>query len=220
MAVSPSPADAVLACGGTLAGLAAGGWQVTLVTVFGAAEDDAAAAERLGLADVAALGLPQGAPAEHVVAQLGPVLDAAQTDRILAPLALDPGAAEAVVADALGWLRHPAPVVRWRDPSSPPGPRRLPDEQGIPIAAHLGRKLDACAAYGGRVSEAFGGEAAMRAALAAFHEAEGRRLGVEGPAEALVEPPPDPRRERARREQARRDELVALARLRSQLDRS
>jgi LmbE family N-acetylglucosaminyl deacetylase len=207
VAVSPRSADAVLSCGGTLAGLAAGGWRVVLVAVFDGEPSQAAAA--LGLAGERALGVGGSAAPAVVAAALGPVLDTERPDRILAPLGSDPGAEHAVVLDALAWLAHPAPVVRWREvphtlQAPPVAP--LPDERGIPIAAQLARKLDACRAFGD-----------WREQLAAFHAAEGERLGVDGPAEALVEPPPDPRRERARRAEAEREERAAMARLRAQL---
>jgi LmbE family N-acetylglucosaminyl deacetylase len=252
VAVSPHLDDAVFSCGATLAGLAAGGWEITLVTVFtaappGAADEamgvrraqDRAAAERLGVGEVVHLGLPEAphrgyetvftgvrdaddAPA-LAAAALGPVLDGRPPDRILAPLGLDGHVDHLVVGEALEWLSHPAPVVRWRDTpyalrEVPPG--RLPGETGIPVAAQLERKLAACAAYVAEVADHFGGEAAMRAALTAFHEAEGRRLRVGGPAEVLVEPPLDPRRERAKRREREREERAALAKLRAQIARS
>lgn len=228
VAVSPRPGDAVLACGATLAGLAAGGWHVTLVTVHGpggprpgdgSRDEDAAAAERLGLAAAVAVGVG-GTAAGLVAAALGPVLDEARPDRVLAPLGdAHRDAVHAATVEALAWLGHPAPLVRWRDVPAGLGepPRsRLPGERGIPVAGRLGRKLDACAAYAA-VVDRLGGDAAMREALTAFHAAEGRRLGLDGPAEALVEPPPDPRRERARRAEVEREERAALARLRAQL---
>jgi LmbE family N-acetylglucosaminyl deacetylase len=208
VAVSPHLDNAVLACGATLAGLAAGGWELTLVTVFagGAAlaarrEDDRVAAERLGVGAVVHLPL-EHADAARVAAQLGPALDAARPERIFAPLGLT---GDRTAIDALAWLGHPAPIVRWRDG---PAGRPLPDERGIPVAAQLERKLDACAAYGHQVA-AHGGEEHLRTALRAFHAAEGRRLGVDGPAEALLEPPPDRRR---RRPGGEADDKAALVR--------
>ena len=214
VAVAPRPADAVLSCGGTLAGLAAGGWRVTLVALE-AGDAAREAADLLGLAEVVDVGVRRTAP-EEVAAALGPAIDAEHADRILAPLGLGGRPEHAAVVAALGWLRHPAPVVRWRDVPDALEQRITrprPGEQAIPIARQLERKLDACVPFAG----ALGGEAAMRAALRAFHEQEGRRLGVDGPAEVLVEPPPDPRRERARREEARRQEQAAMAKLRAQL---
>jgi LmbE family N-acetylglucosaminyl deacetylase len=219
VAVSPRPGDAVLSCGGTLAGLAAGGWEVTIVTVLdrGAGDGDRLAAGQLGLADAVGLRMAHGdGAAARIAAALGPALDGVRPDRILAPLGADPDPGHAAVLDALAWLAHPAPLVRWRETPhalGAPVAKPLPDERGIPIAAHLERKLAACAPFAGP----FGGEREMRAALAAFHDAEGRRLGVGGPAEALVEPPPDPRRERAARAEAEREERAAMARIRAQL---
>ena len=204
VAVSPRPGDAALSCGATLAGLAAGGWHVTLVTVFAASSDaDRRAAEVLGLAEVLTLGVGTGSPASVVAAQLGPVLDAALPDRVFAPRGIDEHPDRIAVVAALRVLDHPAPVVRWRDtphalelPATPP----LPDERGIPVGPLLGRKLDACAAYDA-------GE--LREALVAFAEAEGRRLGAGGPAESLVEPVRDTRKRRPGQEE---DDKAALVR--------
>ena len=270
IAVSPHLDDAVFSAGGVLAGLAAAGWEVVLVTVFTATvpdptgfalacqtdkgigpevdymalrrEEDRAAAAVLGLAEVVHLPLPE-APhrgyrsaaelfgrvreddrvAARVAAALGPVLDRLGPDRVLAPLGLGGHVDHLLTIDALTWLNHPAPVVRWRDTpyALREGGRgrgsRRGDETGIPIGAQLERKLAACTAYASQLGFQFGGEAAMRAQLTAFAEAEGRRLEAGGPAEALVEPGPDPRRERA--EQAERDkrDRAALAKLRAQI---
>jgi len=267
VAVSPHLDDAVFSAGGVLAGLAAGGYAVSLVTAFtgSVAEptgfalrcqtergippevdymalrrvEDRRAAELLGLAEAVHLDLPE-APhrgyhspdalfhrvrpgddaAARVAAALGPVLDARRPDLVLAPLGVGAHVDHLVVGEALAWLDHPAPLVRWRDvPSALREPATKPrtDERGIPIDGHLDRKLAACAAYGSQLGFAFGGEERMREQLSAFAHAEGTRLGVDGPAEALVEPPPDRRRERAKREEAERQERVALAKLRAQI---
>jgi hypothetical protein len=188
-----------------------------VVVTAGAAAEDRDAAARLGLAGAVRLDVGAGADAARVAAALGPALDAARPDRIFAPL---PTGERTPAIEALAWLAHPAPVVRFRDAAvalHAPPPVPLPDERGIPIAPLLDRKLDACTAYRSRVADLVGAAGALGPALTAFHQAEGRRLGVDGPAEALVEPPPDPRRERARRAEAEREERVALARLRAQL---
>lgn len=253
VAVSPHLDDAVFSCGATLAGLAAGGWHVVLVTVFTAGveaidglgpadadvmarrrDEDRRAAEILGVADVAHLPLVPArhrgyesdvacragvrpddrAPAEAAAA-LGPVLDAARPDRILAPRGVGGHVDHLATISALRWLDHPAPVVRWRDapaalhePSAPP----LPDERGIPVGPLLARKLEACAAYVGRVRDAFGDEPTMREALRAFAETEGRRLGASGPAESLVEPARDTRKRRPGQEDEDRTALVRALR--------
>lgn len=49
----------------------------------------------------------------------------------------------------------------------------------------LAAKLDACAAYGTQLGFQFGGERAMRDALADFAVAEGHRFGVNAPSEAF-----------------------------------
>ncbi len=267
VAVSPHLDDAVFSAGGVLAGLAAGGWDVALVTVFTATvpeptgfalacqtdkgigpevdymalrrDEDHAAAAVLGLGEVVHLPLPE-APhrgyrsagelfgrvreddrgAARAAAALGPVLDRLVPDRILAPLGLGGHVDHRVTIDALAWLAHPAPVVRWRDAPYALRERaaaRRGDETGIPIGAQLERKLEACAAYRSQLGFQFGGEAAMREQLTAFAEAEGRRLDAGGPAEALVEPGPDPRRERAERAEAEKRDRAALAKLRAQI---
>ncbi len=269
VAVSPHLDDAVFSAGGVLAGLAAGGWDVALVTVFTATvpepsgfalacqtdkgigpevdymalrrDEDHAAAATLGLAagDVVHLPLaeaphrgygsaaelfgrvrPDDPAAARAAAALGPVLDRVAPDRVLAHAAVGGHVDHLVVVEALAWLAHPAPVVRWRD--TPYALRETltrpqADEVGIPIGPHLGRKLDACAAYASQLGFQFGGEAAMREQLTAFAEAEGRRLDAGGPAESLLEPPPDPRRERARAAEAEREDRALMAKLRAQV---
>jgi hypothetical protein len=215
VAVSPRSGEAVIACGGVLAGLARGGWSVGLVTVFAGPdrEADQAAAEALGLAEVVHLDVRRSpvdddeAVAARVAAALGPVLGALHAERVLAPL--DPGedGDRLAAVQGLQWVDHPAPIVRWR--SSPASAPPLPDERGIPIAPLLDAKIAACRPYGVRGPE-----------VRDVAEAEGRRLGVDGPAEALVEPPMDKRREREARAEAEREERAALAKLRSQIARS
>lgn len=206
LALSPRVGDAVFGCGATLAGLAGGGWHVTLVTAFAPGDpavrdEDHVAAHLLGLADVVQLAPPPTADrAAGVAAALGPALDAALPDRLFAPL--EPvDAQQRAAIDGLAWLGHPAPVVRWRDLRTATG-RPLPDERGIPIAAALlERKLAACAAY-----------ASLRPdpeALRAAHAREAARLGVQGAAEALLEPPRDRRR---RRPGSEADDRAALVR--------
>ena len=215
VAVSPRSGEAVVACGGTLAGLVRGGWSVGLVTVFAGADRDAdqAAAEALGIADVVHLDIRRSpvdddeAVAARVAAAIGPVLGALHAERVLAPL--DPGddPDRLAAVEGLRWVDHPAPIVRWRaEPTTAPP---LPDERGIPVAPLLETKIAACRPYGLRGPE-----------VRDLAEAEGRRLGVDGPAEALVEPPMDRHREREARSEAEREERAALAKLRSQIARS
>jgi serine/threonine protein kinase HipA of HipAB toxin-antitoxin module len=96
-------------------------------------------------------------------------------------------------------------VVRFR-PAAPalrePAGRPLPDERGIPVARTLDRKVAACAAY---ASSPLPDAEALRA----FADDEGRRLGVDGPAEALVEPAKDTRKRRPGQEE---DDKAALVR--------
>jgi LmbE family N-acetylglucosaminyl deacetylase len=225
LVVSPHLGDAVAACGATLAGLAGGGWTITLATVFTASgplaaerdpavmaarrDEDRSAAHALGLADVVHLPLaPAGAVADdraaaHAAAALGPVLDAAQPDRVFAPLPVTHAPDERAVIEALRWLDHPAPVVRFR-PVVPAAARTpLPDERGIPVARTLERKLAACAAYAS--APVPDGDT-----LRAFAAQEGRRLGTDGPAEALVEPAKDTKKRRPGQDDE--DDKAALVR--------
>lgn len=222
--VSPALGEAVAACGATLAGLADGGWQITLATVFTASgplsaepdpavmaarrDEDRQAAHALGVADVVHLPLAPAGPvaddraAAHAAAALGPVLDAAQPDRVFAPMAVTHEPDERAVTEALRWLDHPAPVVRFR-PVVPGARTPLPDERGIPVARTLDRKLAACAAYAsGPVPDAD--------TLRAFAHDEGRRLGIDGPAEALVEPVKDTKKRRPGQDEE--DDRAALVR--------
>ncbi len=76
------------------------------------------------------------------------------------------------------WAYRDTPYAL-REPAPPEA-----GEHGVPIA--LERKLDACAAYASQLGFQFGGPAPMREALGAFASSEGRRLGIDGPAEALA----------------------------------
>ena len=105
--------------------------------------------------------------------------------------------AVAALADETG-----LPVAWWRDapyvlraPTAPPAPA-LPDgltEVAVPLApTDLAAKLDACAAYASQIPYQFGRdaaappEAALRARLAAFADAEGARLGAGRASEAFA----------------------------------
>jgi hypothetical protein len=95
----------------------------------------------------------------------------------------------------VAWYRDTPYVIR--DPGArPAGPAPRPRGRRSPTCAcragpaALAAKLDACAAYASQLGFQFGGEAAMRAALARLAAEEGARLGGDGPAEvvALGEP--------------------------------
>ncbi len=80
-------------------------------------------------------------------------------------------------------IRHPGalPPAPLADPDPPLAGRALPAD-----AAALAAKLDACAAYATQLGFQFGGEEAMRAALAALAAAEGGRAGLPAGAPAEV----------------------------------
>ena len=78
----------------------------------------------------------------------------------------------------VAWYRD-APYAT-RNPGSRPSPL-LPDglpEVAVDVAATLGAKLAACAAYTTQLGFQFGGEENMREALSAFAAAEAHRLGM------------------------------------------
>ncbi len=118
----------------------------------------------------------RGALAPHV----------AQADVVLLPQGLGSHIDHRQVRQALAgltasetWAYRDTPYAL-REPAAPPDA----GERGESI--DLERKLDACAAYASQLGFQFGGPARMREALGAFAAAEGRRLGVDGPAEALA----------------------------------
>jgi LmbE family N-acetylglucosaminyl deacetylase len=94
----------------------------------------------------------------------------------------------------VAWYRDTPYVIR-HPGAGPPAPLDDPDaplaEVVLPAAgAALAAKLDACAAYATQLGFQFGGEAAMRAALAALADAEGARAGRPGaPAEVVAAGP-------------------------------
>jgi LmbE family N-acetylglucosaminyl deacetylase len=118
----------------------------------------------------------RGALAPHV----------AQADVVLLPQGLGNHIDHRQVRQALAGLTAPE---TWAYRDTPyalrePGAAPPPEERGERI--DLERKLDACAAYASQLGFQFGGAAQMRDALRAFALAEGRRLCIDGPAEALA----------------------------------
>jgi hypothetical protein len=99
-----------------------------------------------------------------------------------------------------------------RPPRASPGPPPLPDERPIPVGALLPRKLDGAGAYATLAAERFGGVPGLHAALTAYAEAEGRRLGADGPGEALVEPRRDTRKRRPGQDEEDKAALVRALR--------
>lgn len=106
---------------------------------------------------------------------------------IRAVLALPPGV-------PVLWYRDTPYVLR--DPDARPADddlASLPVELAVDVTPHLATKLDATAAYASQLGFQFGGEPAMREALAGLARAEARRLGFAGvtAAETLLaaEPP-------------------------------
>lgn len=96
---------------------------------------------------------------------------------------------EAIVwyRDAPYAIRHPRaePPCRAALDASGEPPARLV-EWAVDVDAHLATKLEACAAYGSQLGFQFGGERAMRDALAAFAFDEGRAAGLGRPAERFL----------------------------------
>ncbi len=91
----------------------------------------------------------------------------------------------------LAWYRD-LPYAA-RSPEARPAPS-LPGgltEAAVPLGRpDLGAKLDGCAAYATQLGFQFEGEGPMRRMLAEFAEAEGRRLGLDRPAEPILARPP------------------------------
>jgi LmbE family N-acetylglucosaminyl deacetylase len=165
--------------------------------------EDRAAADVLGIAEVIHLDLPEaphrgyesaaelfGAPRADdtidlaVRARLG---ELGQPELVLAPRGLGGHVDHRRLIEAIP--AHWTPViVRYRDT---PYTMRIATtardvtDRPAPVAAQLDRKLDACAAYATQLGFQFGGETAMRRALHELAYSEGRRLGADGPAEAL-----------------------------------
>lgn len=168
--------------------------------------EDRAAADVLGIAEVIHLDLPEaphrgydsaaelfGAPREDDTidraarACLG---ELGQPALVLAPRGLGGHVDHRRLIEAIP--QHWASVtVQYRDtPYAMRIATTAQDAADRPaaIAAQLGRKLDACAAYATQLGFQFGGETAMRRALRELAHSEGGRLGVDGPAEALGVP--------------------------------
>ena len=88
--------------------------------------------------------------------------------------------------DAVTWYRDTPYALR--------EPAGAPEACGyaVPLGESLAAKLDGCAAYRTQLDFQFGGEAAMRAALAAFAWREGQAAGHDGPAERFRGRNPEP----------------------------
>jgi len=115
-------------------------------------------------------------------------------DLVLAPLGLGGHVDHRQLLRALEGVRL-GPVVRWRDlpyalraaeGGSAVDAAGLPGARAVAVGAALPAKLAACGAYASQLGFRFGGEAAMRRTLAAHAAAEGRRAGVDGPAERFA----------------------------------
>ena len=94
---------------------------------------------------------------------------------------------------ALAWYRD-APYILRHPGASAPDPIDDPDAPLADIAlpstaAALTAKLDACAAYASQLAFQFGGEPAMRTALAQLAADEATRAGVPGRAEVVAAGP-------------------------------
>jgi LmbE family N-acetylglucosaminyl deacetylase len=176
--------------------------------------EDQLAAERLGLESPLHLGLPEAPhrgydyaealfsglrtddPAPTAVAEaLGRLLEQMAPDRVLCSLGIGAHVDHLAVIEALEHLDvaterwHDVPYVLRLDAGPTHGPGALPTNLSeLPVglsATQLERKLNACAAYGTQLGFQFGGEKRMRSAVRALADAEGARLGCDGPAEAL-----------------------------------
>lgn len=93
---------------------------------------------------------------------------------------------ETAPGDRVLWYRDTPYAIR--SPDARPSPL-LPtglEEFGVDVAPYLDKKLDAVAAYGTQLGFQFGGEGAMRGALARFAKEEAARLGRGGAAEAFL----------------------------------
>lgn len=165
--------------------------------------EDRAAADVLAIAEVIHLDLPEaphrgydcaaelfGAPRAddtidvEVRARRG---ELGRPELVLAPRGLGGHVDHRRLIEAIPPYWVPA-TVRYRDtPYTMRVANTAPDDtdRPAPVAAQLDRKLDACAAYATQLGFQFGGETAMRRALHELAYAEGRRLGANGPAEAL-----------------------------------
>ncbi|GJG87769.1 GlcNAc-PI de-N-acetylase [Gemmatimonadetes bacterium T265] len=94
---------------------------------------------------------------------------------------------------AVAWYRDTPYIIR-HPGALPPDPIDAPDTPlaDVALPAHpaaLAAKLDACAAYASQLGFQFGGEQAMRAALADLAAAEAARVGIPGCAEVVTAGP-------------------------------
>jgi LmbE family N-acetylglucosaminyl deacetylase len=182
--------------------------------------EDGRAADILGVAEVLHLDLPEAPHRGYLSARelFGPLRSEDDVEVALRQRLVELGDAELVLAPrglgdhvdhrqlvnaaANAW---PCRTRSYRD--IPYALRTARPDRGedcpVDVAGLLGQKLDACAAYATQLGFQFGGEAAMRHALSDFAAREGRRLGAQGPVEALSRCPATTRMGRARAPRAR-----------------
>jgi len=151
---------------------------------------DSAAMLFAGIREGDGIGPEVGAAIDRLVARLRPAL-------ILAPLAIGHHADHLQVVRAL--LGRPALLARTAWYRDLPYAAKFPDSTpaaGLPEGlaevafdlepADLRAKLEGSACYATQIGFQFGGAGPMRRILADFAEAEGRRLGSDGPAEVFL----------------------------------
>ena len=123
-----------------------------------------------------------------------------ESDAIFAPQALGAHVDHRRVRDAMLAIaavpEHASRIVWYRDapyvlreplavPSEPLASKSPATDAFTLDARAFAAKLDACAAYASQLGFQFGGERAMRDALAEFAAAEGHRCAVDAPSEAF-----------------------------------
>jgi LmbE family N-acetylglucosaminyl deacetylase len=133
---------------------------------------------------------PGDAVGGELAAVLAPLLDGA--DLVLAPQALGDHVDHRWVTEVVADLVPAGRRVWWRDtpyvlrrPDATPSPHVTGDELAVDVAPVLAAKVEAVSCYATQVPFQFGSADAAGPALRALADAEGRRCGLDGPAEVL-----------------------------------
>ena len=133
---------------------------------------------------------PDDAVGEELAALLAPLLEDA--DLVLAPQALGDHVDHQWVTEVVADLVPVERRVWWRDtpyvlrrPDATPPAQVTGDELAVDVASVLDAKVEAVRCYATQVPFQFGSPAAAGPALRALADAEGRRRGIDRPAEVV-----------------------------------
>ncbi len=196
--------DVALACGGTAARMASGGWRVLLVTVFGVDEpgwdEDLAFGRVVGLSDLIRLDSDAGSPGGtfagddpddawcDLALELACLRDLIWPDAAFIPDG-DASPDHATVSRAAGSVLGLAPTIARYRPGPGESPGEIQDYGYVDIRNQLEVKARGLACYPGLAARLAGGDGGLEGAIRRLAEGEARRLGQPGLVEGFAATP-------------------------------